>query len=137
MEAFLKEKDRLREEDRKDHERAALELNDKIRERDQRNTSLLDRIKESGDVNTGELKNLHESFHKIEVEKESLTSEYQNNITFMTQQIAKLTSANEVKNAEVKKLYEELHETKRRYEEQIREADAKHKKERKERDEEK
>lgn len=30
----------------------------------------------------------------------------------MTQQIAKLTTSNEVKNAELKKLYEELHETK-------------------------
>jgi|688.fasta_scaffold219837_3 hypothetical protein len=30
----------------------------------------------------------------------------------MTQQIAKLTTANEVKNGELKKLFEELHETK-------------------------
>ena len=49
-------------------------------------------------MNTGELKDLHESFHKIEVEKESLASEYQNNITFMTHQISKLTVANETKN---------------------------------------
>jgi hypothetical protein len=41
----LKEKDRIREEERKDHERNIYELNDKIREREQRITGLLDRIK--------------------------------------------------------------------------------------------
>ena len=62
------------------------------------------------------MKDLHESFHKIEVEKENLSSEYQKNITFMTQQIAKLTTANEVKNTELKKLYEELHNAKKKFE---------------------
>ena len=61
------------------------------------------------------MKDLHESFHKIEVEKEAAASEYQNNITFMTQQIAKLTTQNETKNAELKKLYEELHEAKKKF----------------------
>ena len=65
----MKEKDRMREDEKKDYERSLHELQDKIREREQRITALLDRIKESGDVNTGELKDLHESFHKIEVEK--------------------------------------------------------------------
>lgn len=33
LEGYLKEKDRLREEERKDHERNVHELNDKIKER--------------------------------------------------------------------------------------------------------
>jgi hypothetical protein len=39
------------------------------------------------------------------VEKEVERSEYQNKIAFMTQQIAKLTAANEVKNNELKRIY--------------------------------
>jgi hypothetical protein len=35
------------------------ELHDKIKEREIRISQLIDRIKESGDLNTGELKNLH------------------------------------------------------------------------------
>ena len=53
LEGFLKEKERLQEEEKKDFERKEHELNDKIKEREQRITSLLDRLKESGDVNTG------------------------------------------------------------------------------------
>lgn len=37
----------------------------------------------------------------------------------MTQQIAKLTASNEVKNTELKKLYEELHEAKIKFEEEL------------------
>ncbi len=37
----------------------------------------------------------------------------------MTQQIAKLTSSNEIKNAEMKKLYEQLHQSKTRYESEM------------------
>jgi hypothetical protein len=37
----------------------------------------------------------------------------------MTQQIAKLTVSNEVKNAELKKMYEELHECKLKFEEDL------------------
>lgn len=59
LEGYLREKDRLREEERRDHERNVHELQDKIKEREQRITGLLDRIKESGDLNTGELKTLH------------------------------------------------------------------------------
>ena len=57
--------------------------------------------------------------HQIEAEKETLTSEYQNNVTFMTQQIAKLTTINETKNTELKKLYEELHGMKKKFEEEM------------------
>ena len=49
----------------------------------------------------------------------------------MTQQIAKLTTSNETKNAELKKLYEELHETKQKFEDNLKEIDQKMKKERK------
>jgi hypothetical protein len=45
----------------------------------------------------------------------------------MTQQIAKLTSSNEVKNAEMKKLYEELHESKLKFEEDLKELDSRFK----------
>lgn len=49
----------------------------------------------------------------------------------MTQQIAKLTTINDTKNAELKKLYEELHEAKRKFEEDMKEIDLKMKEERK------
>lgn len=64
------------------------------------------------------------------MEKENQTADYQNNITFMTQQIAKLTTSNEVKNAELKKLYEELHEAKIKFEEELKALDGKFKEER-------
>ena len=54
-----------------------------------------------------------------------MASEYQNNVAFMTQQIAKLTTQNDVKNTELKKLYEELHEAKRKFEEDLKDLDAK------------
>jgi vacuolar-type H+-ATPase subunit I/STV1 len=41
----------------------------------------------------------------------------------MSQQVAKLTTSNDTKNAEIKKLYEELHETKRKFEEDLKEVD--------------
>jgi hypothetical protein len=50
----------------------------------------------------------------------------------MTQQISKLTISNEVKNGELKKLYEELHESKLKFEEDLVELDTKFKEERKE-----
>lgn len=59
-------------------------------------------------MNQNEMKTLHESFHKIETEKESMTSEYQANVGFLNQQIAKLTSNNEVKNNEIKMLHDEI-----------------------------
>ena len=74
---------------------------------------------------------MHESFHKIEVEKEGLAADYQNNITFMTQQIAKLTTSNDTKNAELKRLFEELHTSKRKFEEDLKEVEQKNKEQRK------
>jgi len=44
-------------------------LLDRIKEREARILQLQDRLKESGDVNASEMKNLHASFHKIETEK--------------------------------------------------------------------
>jgi restriction endonuclease S subunit len=41
----------------------------------------------------------------------------------MQQQIAKLTTSNETKNAELKRLFEELHEAKKKFEEDLKEAD--------------
>ncbi len=55
----------------------------------------------------------------------------------MTQQIAKLTSANEFKNAELKKLYEELHEAKTKFQADLKDIDQKLKKERKQYEDEK
>jgi prefoldin subunit 5 len=52
-----------------------------------------------------------------------LTSDYQKSMSFMSQQVAKLTTSNDTKNAEIKKLYEELHETKRKFEEDLKEVD--------------
>ncbi len=45
MENFLKEKERLKEEQRKDFERNMHELQDKLKERDQRISHLIERIK--------------------------------------------------------------------------------------------
>lgn len=45
LENYIREKDKLREDERKDHERNVVELGDKIKERDQRINSLLERIK--------------------------------------------------------------------------------------------
>lgn len=66
-----------------------------------------------------------------------MASEYQNNIAFMTQQIAKLTAANETKNTELKKLYEELHDTKKKFEDDSKQMDQRMKNERKSYEEEK
>ena len=71
-------------------------------------------------MNQNEMKTLHESFHKIETEKESMTNEYQANVGFLNQQIAKLTSNNEVKNNEIKMLYEEIALIKRHNAESLR-----------------
>ena len=47
-------------------ERIKEELLDRLREREARITDLQDRLKEFGDINASEMKNLHESFHQIE-----------------------------------------------------------------------
>jgi hypothetical protein len=55
---------------------------------------LQERIKESAEMNDNEIKNLHQSFHQIESEKEIMTNEYQTNVGFLNQQYAKLTVKN-------------------------------------------
>jgi hypothetical protein len=45
-------------------------------------------------MNENETKNLHQSFHQIESEKELMSSEYQTNVGFLNQQIAKMTLGN-------------------------------------------
>lgn len=49
----------------------------------------------------------------------------------MTQQIAKLTTANEVKNTEIKKLHEELHDVRVKFQQELKELDFKMKNDRK------
>lgn len=80
------------------------------------------------------MKHLHESFHKIETEKEMMTSQYQANVGFLNQQIAKLTSNNELKNNEIKKLHEEIAELKNHYADNIKDLELKWKQERKDRE---
>ena len=46
-----------------------VELLDRIKEREGRILQLQDRLKDTGDANASEMKNLHASFHKIESEK--------------------------------------------------------------------
>ena len=45
-------------------------------------------------MNDNELKNLHQSFHQIQSEKEIMTSEYQTNVGFLNQQMSKMTVKN-------------------------------------------
>lgn len=59
-------------------------------------------------MNQAEVKTLHESFHKIETEKQSMTNEYQANVGFLNQQLAKLNSTIDIKNNEIKALHEEI-----------------------------
>jgi hypothetical protein len=65
----------------------------------------LDSLRERGEVNASELKSLHESFHMITSEKEIMASEYQSNVTFLNQQIAKLNTISEIKTKEITKLH--------------------------------
>ena len=65
-----------------------------------------------------------------------MSHEYNTNVTFMTQQIAKLTAANDAKNAEIKKLQDEIYETKRHYEEEMKEINAQMRQERRDWEEE-
>lgn len=44
-----------------------------------------------------------------------MTNEYQANVGFLNQQIAKLTGNNELKNNEIKKLHEEISHLKNTY----------------------
>lgn len=54
----------------------------------------------------------------------------------MTQQITKLTATNDAKNAEIKRLQDQLHETKKHFEEEVKELNLRARQERKDRDEE-
>ena len=58
------------------------------------------------------MKNLHQSLGQIESEKELMTTEYQTNVGFLNQQMSKMTVKNEILNATVKNLHEEIVKTK-------------------------
>ena len=60
-----------------------------------------------------ETKNLHQSLHQIESEKELMSSEYQTNVGFLNQQLSKMTVKNEILNSTVKNLHEEIVKTKK------------------------
>lgn len=65
-----------------------------------------------------------------------MTNEYQANVGFLNQQIAKLTSNNELKNNEIKQLHEEIANIKSSYADNIKDLELKWKQERKDREEE-
>lgn len=65
-----------------------------------------------------------------------MASDYQTNVTFLNQQLAKLNSISEIKTKEITKLHEEIHSLKITYEERLSEWEAKYRKERREREEE-
>ena len=60
-----------------------------------------------------------------------MTNEYQGNVGFLNQQIAKLTTSCDLKNKEIRQLHQEIADIKRNYAESIREMDQKWKNERK------
>ena len=82
------------------------EMRDRLKERDTRIEHLQERIKESGEMNDNQMKNLHQSLGQIESEKELMTTEYQTNVGFLNQQMSKMTVKNEILNATVKNLHE-------------------------------
>lgn len=65
---------------------------------------LMERLKDVGATNISEIKYLHESFHKIEEQKESMATGYQQNISFMDQQIKKLTASIQLKQINIRSL---------------------------------
>ena len=69
-------------------------MHDRLKERDTRIEHLQERIKETAEMTDNEMKNLHQSFHQIESEKELMASEYQTNVGFLNQQLSKLTVKN-------------------------------------------
>lgn len=85
-------------------------------------------------MNSNEMKVLHESFHKIESEKEAMTTGYQENIGFLDQQLKKMTASLELKQAEIRTLQDELDYVKRTSQEDIRDLENKWKSERRERE---
>lgn len=93
LERLIKGKDEQLKEELKELERLKTELHDKVRERDLKIRELMERLKDTGAVNANEMKVLHESFHKIESEKEAMSTGYAENIGFLDQQLKKLTAS--------------------------------------------
>jgi transducin (beta)-like 1 len=71
---------------------------------------------------------------KLAHEKESMSTEYQANITFLNQQITKLIASNELKNNEIRELHEYIALLKKEQFESLKELEMKWKNERKERE---
>ena len=88
-------------------------MRDRLKERDTRIEHLQERIKETSEITDNQMKNLHQSLHQIESDKEIMTSEYQTNVGFLNQQMSKMTVKNEILNATVKTLHEEIVKTKK------------------------
>lgn len=70
----LKEKDKIVDAEKRELERLKHEMHDRLKERDVRIEHLQERIKESAEMNDNEIKNLHQSFHQIESEKELMVN---------------------------------------------------------------
>ena len=66
-----------------------------------------------------------------------MANEYQANISFLNQQIAKLINTNDLKNNEIKQLQEEISHIRRIHADNIRELEENRREERREREEEK
>ena len=77
LERLLRAKEEQLQLDLKELERMKGEMHDKIRERDHKIRELMERLRDTGAMNSNEMKVLHESFHKIESEKEAMVSGYQ------------------------------------------------------------
>lgn len=89
FERQLKEKDKIVESQKRQYERMQADMHDRLKERDTRIEHLQERIKEHADLTDNQVKNLHQSFHQIESEKELIISEYQGNVGFLNQQLSK------------------------------------------------
>ena len=77
LERLLRAKEEQLQLDLKELERMKGEMHDKIRERDHKIRELMERLRDTGAMNSNEMKVLHESFPKIESEKEAMVSGYQ------------------------------------------------------------
>lgn len=97
---------------------------DRLKERDVQIDHMKERIKQDTEINENEMKNLHQSFHQIESQKELMTSEYQTNVGFLNQQLSKLTVKNETLNVTVKGLQEEVVRIKKEYTQLIQDIEA-------------
>jgi predicted transcriptional regulator len=70
------------------------EMHERLKDRDVRIEHLQERIKDTAEITDNEVKNLHQSLHQIESEKELMVNEYQTNVGFLNQQLSKLTLKN-------------------------------------------